>query len=82
MYSGGRRAIRRTSSSWTAARGQLSVAVKVFEELAVGDVDVIAWAKGRTESAVTGEKDRRTGLYASTGRTHYPFAVFAGTFVS
>ncbi|MEK6621002.1 MAG: excinuclease ABC subunit UvrC [Planctomycetota bacterium] len=37
-------------------KGQLGVAVKVFEELAVGDVDVIALAKGRTESAVTGEK--------------------------
>lgn len=37
-------------------KGQLGVAVKVFEELAVGNVDVIALAKGRTESAVTGEK--------------------------
>lgn len=37
-------------------KGQLGVALKVFEELAIGNVDLIALAKGRTESSVTGEK--------------------------
>ena len=37
-------------------KGQLGVAMKVFEELAIGNVDLIALAKGRTESSVTGEK--------------------------
>ncbi len=37
-------------------KGQLGVALKVFEELAIGNVDLIALAKGRTESVVTGEK--------------------------
>ncbi len=37
-------------------KGQLGVALKVFEELAIGNVDLIALAKGRTESVITGEK--------------------------
>ncbi|MEK7788814.1 MAG: excinuclease ABC subunit UvrC, partial [Planctomycetota bacterium] len=37
-------------------KGQLGVALKVFEELAIGNVDLISLAKGRTESRVTGEK--------------------------
>ena len=37
-------------------KGQLGVALKVFEELAIGNVDLIALAKGRTESVVTGKK--------------------------
>lgn len=37
-------------------KGQLGVALKVFEELAIGNVDLIALAKGRAESSVTGEK--------------------------
>ncbi|MCF6159340.1 MAG: excinuclease ABC subunit UvrC [wastewater metagenome] len=37
-------------------KGQLGVALKVFEELAIGDTDLIALAKGRTESNITGEK--------------------------
>ncbi len=37
-------------------KGQLGVALKVFEELAMGNVDLISLAKGRTESVVTGEK--------------------------
>ncbi len=37
-------------------KGQLGVALKVFEELAMGHVDLISLAKGRTESVVTGEK--------------------------
>lgn len=37
-------------------KGQLGVALKVFEELAIGDVDLIALAKGRTENEATGGK--------------------------
>ncbi len=37
-------------------KGQLGVALKVFEELAIGNVDLISLAKGRTENRVTGEK--------------------------
>ena len=37
-------------------KGQLGVALKVFEELAIGNVDLIALAKGRMESSVTGKK--------------------------
>lgn len=37
-------------------KGQLGVALKVFEELAIGNVDLIALAKGRTESKISGEK--------------------------
>lgn len=37
-------------------RGQLGVALKVFEELAIGNVDLIALAKGRKEGGVLGEK--------------------------
>lgn len=37
-------------------KGQLGMAIKALGELAIGDVDVIALAKGRTESAATGEK--------------------------
>ena len=37
-------------------KGQLGMALKVFEELAIGNVDLIALAKGRTESVITGEK--------------------------
>lgn len=37
-------------------KGQLGVALKVFEELAIGNVDFIALAKGKTASKVTGEK--------------------------
>lgn len=37
-------------------KGQMGVALKVFEELAIGNVDLIALAKGRTESTVTGKK--------------------------
>ena len=37
-------------------KGQLGVALKVFEELAIGSVDLISLAKGRTESNVTGRQ--------------------------
>lgn len=37
-------------------KGQLSVALKVFKELAIDNVDLIALAKGRTKNNVTGEK--------------------------
>ncbi|MCF6154917.1 MAG: excinuclease ABC subunit UvrC [Candidatus Brocadia sp.] len=37
-------------------KGQLGVALKVFEELAIGNVDLIALAKGRKESNALGEK--------------------------
>ena len=37
-------------------KGQLGVALKVFEELAIGNVGLIALAKGRKESDVLGEK--------------------------
>ncbi|HHT9136228.1 MAG TPA: excinuclease ABC subunit UvrC [Candidatus Wunengus sp. YC60] len=37
-------------------KGQLGVALRVFEELAIGNVDLIALAKGKTESSVTGQK--------------------------
>lgn len=37
-------------------KGQLGVALKVFEDLAIGNVDLIALAKGRKESDVLGEK--------------------------
>lgn len=36
-------------------KGQLGVALKVFEELAIGNVDLIALAKGRKEDKVSGE---------------------------
>ena len=36
-------------------KGQLGVALKVFEELAIGNVDLIALAKGRKEGKVSGE---------------------------
>lgn len=37
-------------------KGQLGVTLKVFEELAIGNVDLIALAKGKTESDVPGKK--------------------------
>jgi excinuclease ABC subunit C len=37
-------------------KGQLGIALKVFDELAIGNVDLIALAKGRKESNRVGEK--------------------------
>ncbi|CAG1021723.1 partial UvrABC system protein C, partial [Patescibacteria group bacterium] len=37
-------------------KGQLGIALKVFEELAIGNVDLIALAKGRKENNGAGEK--------------------------
>lgn len=37
-------------------KGQLGVALKIFDELAISNVDLIALAKGKKESSVLGEK--------------------------